>query len=80
MATAKTFTIIKTRRGRETETTGTLAELTEYFRYTLECGRSYNSKIPLVPRTAKSLVTALNKSVDETQRGSYDPNYYELAQ
>ena len=39
----KQFTIKETRYSfsgvREKEITGTLEELTEYFRYTLECGR-----------------------------------------
>lgn len=74
----KTYTIIKTRKGRETETTGTLAKLIEDFSYTLECGNSYNPKISREPKTAKGLVSALNRSTDEIQRGSYDPNYYEL--
>lgn len=77
---AATFSITKTRRGRETTKTGTLAELTEYFGYTLQSGNSYNSRISLAPRTAKSLVSALNKSVSELQRGSYDPDYYELSE
>lgn len=79
MATEKTFTIIKTRRGRKTEETGTLAELTKYFGNTLADGHSYNSRINLAPKSAKDLVSALNKSVAELQRGSFDPNYYELA-
>lgn len=75
---AKTYTIIKTRKGRTTEETGTVAELTEYFGYTLECGNSYNSKISTAPRTAKSLVSNLNRSIDYIQRGSFSPTYFEL--
>lgn len=81
MATEKTFTIIKHRRGgKKSATEGTVAELTEHFGYTLQCGHSYNSKISLSPKTAKSLVSALNKSVDQIQKGSYDPDYYELGE
>lgn len=81
MATAKTFTIIKHRRGGKKSTaTGTVAELTKNFGYTLQCGNSYNPKISLEPKTAKALVNALNKSVDEIQKGSYDPDYYELSE
>lgn len=76
--TTMTHTIIKTRKGRTTEETGTLAELTKYFGYTLECGNSYNSKISTAPRTAKSLVSNLNRSIDYTQRGSFNPTYFEL--
>jgi hypothetical protein len=77
MAT-KTHTIIKTRRGNQTETSGTVEELTKYFGYTLECGNSWNPKINRNPKTAASLITALNKSVAETQGSCYDPDYYEL--
>jgi hypothetical protein len=73
-----TFTIIKTRRGNETETTDTLENLIKYFGYTLECGNSWNPKINRNPKTAKGLVSALNKSVAETMGSCYDPDYYEL--
>jgi hypothetical protein len=73
-----TFTIIKTRRGNETETTDTLENLIKYFGYTLECGNSCNPKINRNPKTAKGLVSALNKSVAETMGSCYDPDYYEL--
>ncbi len=74
----KTFTIVKTRRGKETETTATLEEHIKYFAYTLECGNSWNSKINRNPKTAAGLVSALNKSVAETMGSCYDPDYYEL--
>ena len=75
----KTYTIVKTRRGVQTSTTGTVVELAKYFGYTLECGHSYDARIKRIPKTAKSLVSALNASVAETQRGSFDPNSYALA-
>lgn len=78
MATAKTFTVIKTRRGRQSETTDTIENLTKHFSYTLECGNSWNSKINRNPKTAAGLISALNKSVSETQGSCYDPDYYEL--
>lgn len=77
---AKEITIIKHRKGRTTEYTGTVAELsTEVFNYLLECGNSWNPKISRHPKTAKSLVNALNKSVTETQGGCYEQDYYELS-
>lgn len=79
MAT-KTYTIVKTRRGQKYESTGTVAELVERFSYTLESGNSWNPKINRNPKTAKALVTALNKSVEETMGACFDPDYYELAQ
>jgi len=77
---AKQITIIKTRRGSESPYTGTLEELVKTFSYTLECGNSWNPKINRNPKTAKGLVSALNKSVAETQGSCYDPDYYELAE
>ena len=77
---AKSYTIRIIRRGRERETEGTLAELTQYFGYTLLCGNSWNSRISLKPRTAKALVSSLNRSKNETQRGCYDRDYYELVE
>jgi len=71
-------TIIKTRRGQSKEISGTVEELTSYFSYTLLVGHSYNSKISKNPRTAKSLVSNLNKAVAEKMRGSYDPDHYTL--
>lgn len=73
---AKEITIIAHHRGRETKYTGTVEHLrTEVFGYTLECGNSWNSKIPVAPKTAKSLVNALNNSANECRR--YD-DWYEL--
>lgn len=74
----KTYTIIKTRRGRQSESTGTIEELTKDYSYTLECGNGWNSKINRNPKTAAGLVKALNQSVGETQGSCYDPDYYEL--
>jgi hypothetical protein len=78
MAEPKTYTIAKTRRGRTTETTNTLPNLINYFKTTLVDGNSYDSKVNTEPKTVKGLVSALNRATDSLQRGSYDPNYYEL--
>lgn len=74
----KTYTIAKTRRGRTTEKTGTLEELKEFYSYTLECGHSWNPKINKNPKTIKSLMTAIEKSVQELQGGNFDQDFYEL--
>jgi hypothetical protein len=74
----KQHTIIKTRKGKDTEYTGSLIELTKSFSYTLLCGNEWNSKINQTPKTIKGLITALNQSVRETQGSSYDPDYYQL--
>jgi hypothetical protein len=76
----KTYTITKIHNGREYSQTGTVAELTEYYGYTLECGNSWNHRIPLQPKTAVSLVSALNRSVKETQGSSYDPDVYYMGE
>jgi hypothetical protein len=78
MANKKIYTIIKTHRGRTHEHTGTLEELTNAFSYTLQCGHSWNSKIPTQPKTIKSLMSALSKSVHETQGSCYDQDSYRL--
>ncbi len=72
----KEYSIKTYHRGRESVVTGTLAYLTGYFSYTLTCGHDYNRKIPLKPKTFKSLVSALNRSVNEMQGGCYDRDYY----
>jgi hypothetical protein len=72
------YTIIKTRRGTTKEVSGTVAELTKYFRYTLEVGNSYNPRISLTPKTADSLVSNLNRAVGEKQRGSFAPDHFTL--
>ena len=56
--------------------TGTLEELCDrVFGYTLECGHSWNHKIPRYPKTGRSLEKALNNSANECRR-YYD--WYEL--
>lgn len=74
----KTYTINIYHHGNCRQTSGTLAELIEYFGYTLECGHSWNCKLQLQPKTAKSLVSTLNKCISETCR-HFDPDWYELA-
>ena len=77
---SKVVYVAKTRKGRTTIWAGTVEELiTNVFGYTLECGNSWNKKISREPKTVASLVSNLNKSVDETQGGCFDPDYYEVA-
>ena len=54
---------------------GTLAELTEYYSYTLKIGNSYNKKIKTNPTTIASLVTNVNKSYDEKNARNYTSEY-----
>jgi len=75
---SKVYKIAKEHSGRVHEATGTLEQLIEYFGYTLKCGNSWNKKIKTNPTTINSLISNLNKSVNETQRGSWNPDYYYL--
>lgn len=69
----KTFKIkrFNYRNGTESITEGTLEELLQNYRYTLECGKSWehekgNKKINLNPKSAKALVTQLNNAVNNS--------------
>ena len=79
----KTYTIITSRRGKTSETTGTLTELIDKFSYTLQTGKSYerergNKKIDTNPKTIKSLITNLNNSVNNSASNGYSSTYYSL--
>ena len=80
MAKPKEYTIVKYHRGREYTHTGTIAQLTNAFSYTLECGHSWNYKINTQPKTIRGLINALNASVKETQGSCWDQDYYSLAE
>lgn len=73
---AKEYTVINHHRDSKLEFTGTIEHLVnDVFGYTLECGHSWNSKIPEKPKTIKSLINALNDSAYECRR-YFD--FYEL--
>ena len=64
---ADVYSITSERNGRERSKSGTLAELIEYYSYTLETGKSYehergNRKINLNPKSIVSLVQNLNNA------------------
>jgi hypothetical protein len=64
---ADVYSITSERNGRERSKSGTLAELIEYYSYTLETGKSYehergNRKINLNPKSIESLVQNLNNA------------------
>ena len=58
----KVYTIVKHRRGKETEITGTVEYLSKYFGYTLTCGHSWKNSINPNPKTIKSLIKNLQNS------------------
>ena len=73
---SKVYTVISYHHGRSTEYTGTMDHLcNQVFGYTLECGNSWNHKIPRYPKTGPSLIKALNDSAYECNR-YYD--HYEM--
>ena len=79
----KTYTITKIRNQGTSVATGTVEELVRYYGYTLECGASYqhekgNAKINRKPTTAKSLVSNLNKAVNNSAANGYAGITFEL--
>ena len=69
--------VAKIRRGSKTIYAGTIEGLIDKtFGYTLECGHSWDSKIPERPKTKTSLINALNRSADVCNNWS---NRYELS-
>jgi len=55
-------------RNHSTIYAGSLQHLIkDVFGYTLECGNSWNNRIPRYPKNKSSLVSALNHSADETR-------------
>lgn len=76
---AKQYKIIKTkdRTGRTYESdVGTVAELVQYYSYTLECGASWqhekgNKKINRNPKTIQSLINNLNNAVNNSAANGY---------
>ena len=80
---AKEITIIKNRRGSDTEVTGTIAYLIDYFRYTLEVGQSWehergNSKINTNPKSGASLVKNLNNAKRNSAANGAPSEYFTL--
>ena len=72
----KILYVASTHKGRKSIYAGTLEALRNgVFGYTLECGNSWNQKIPRYPKTGKSLVKALNDSAYECNK--YD-DFYDL--
>lgn len=81
----KVYTIKHTRMttGTERTQTGTLADLIDAYSYTLKCGKAYehergNAKINMSPRTVESLVTNLNRAINNSSRLGSANCFYEL--
>ena len=82
---AKTYTVscarYRTGSDRVSSTTGTIAELVEYYGYTLEKGASWqhekgNKKINRNPKTLASLLTNLNNAVNNAAANGYAGEHY----
>lgn len=67
-------------RSSEYFTEGTLEELVKNFSYTLDVGNSWNSKINTNPRTIKSLISNVQKSVDIINENTYTTETVELVE
>ena len=79
----KEYTILITRRGVTREITGTLEYLKQYFKYTLECGQSWehekgNHKINTNPKSISALVNNINWAVNNSAANGYANDYYKL--
>lgn len=79
----KIYTIIMHRRDTQREVTGTLLELIEYFRYTLERGRSWqhergNKKIDIAPKSILSLVKNINNAENNSAANGCGSTYFTL--
>ena len=79
----KQYTILQHRKGRVTPVSGTIAELTKYFGYTLEKGKSWehergNKKINLNPKSIQSLINNINNAEDNAARNGCGSTYYTL--
>ena len=57
--------------------TGTLAELTETFSYTLKCGNSWDGRVSRQPKTIASLVSNLNRAAAASST-HYQSKFYTL--
>lgn len=77
---SKIYTIQKTRTQSmsTSEFFGTVEDLVKMFQNTLNNGNGYNPKINTNPKTIKSLLSNLAKSVQELQGSCYYPDCYEL--
>jgi septum formation inhibitor MinC len=81
----KVYTIkrVSLSTGAERTQTGTLAELIDAYSYTLKSGKAYerergNAKINMSPKTVASLVTNLNRAINNSSSLGSANGFYEL--
>ena len=80
---SKVYTVSWDRRGKTSTKTGTIDELIEYFKYTLEVGQSWehekgNKKVNMNPKNGDQLVTALNTAKQNAAMDGNPDTYYDL--
>jgi septum formation inhibitor MinC len=85
MNMTKVYTIkrVSLSTGAERTQTGTLAELIDAYSYTLKSGKAYerergNAKINMSPKTVESLVTNLNRAINNSSSLGSANGFYEL--
>ena len=76
---------INFRNGSERISEGTLEELIEGSRYTLECGKAYehekgNKKINMNPKSIKAYITALNNARNNSAANGWSNYHSELVE
>ena len=86
MAKVKKFQITQTNsRGSVTSYEGTVAELTQMFSYSLDCGKSWehekgNKKINTQPKTIKSLVTNIENAKNNSAANGFAGFSYDYSE
>ena len=77
----KLFKVVTSRRGRQSDSVGTIDDLNEWFGYTLECGESYqnesgNAKINRNPRGIKSFIKNVCNASNNSAANGYSGTSY----
>ena len=92
MKSQKRYTITETKHSmsmsrplREYKQTGTLEELKQAYKYTLECGKSYEhekngKKINTNPPTIQSLVKNLENAKNNSAANGYSGSYFSFVE
>jgi hypothetical protein len=80
---SKYIVTIRRDHGKDRTTEGTIAELIDYFRYTLEQGKSWehekgNKKVNKSPKSIKALITSLNNATNNAAANGYSGTSYDF--
>ena len=82
LETKPIYTVLKTRKGKVSEISGTIDELTKYFSNLLEVGASWshekgNKKINQQPKTIGSLIVNLQHAADNSACNGYSGIFFD---